>query len=525
MNKELIENLKEYFDNYEESVKMFDSGNRLKSKYPCYKSFYIIKDIIKKISENNELYLDMKHSNTEFTTSYSRKFEPTMAIYYNDNSKKCRKGDGIYVHIMYPNKELKEIKISIELGYIERFKDMDSTYIECINNIKELIPKEYREKFNSNNDKNIISQNINIKMINDFEKTILEMFEIYKIIIKRINEIEGKNYEERYNKFIELISKGKCKVVDINKKNISYNTIYYGIPGSGKSYYIKNKLLKELQIKEYERVTFYPEYTYSDFIGTYKITSDKENPIKPEAGPFTRMLIKALKDDDNNNYALVIEELNRGNAEAIFGDIFQLLDRENGESEYHINNDFIKECMQKEKIIKEEIKIPKNLYIIATINTSDQNVFSLDTAFGRRWNYERIDDNFSIEYDEEKYSEKYIKGFINIKWNDFRTSINEAILKPENNIWNREDKQLGLFYISKDQLYTKEQEQDIEDEEEERKKFVYKVIRYLWFDVFKNEEEKLINALNNTNLIENELKTCHSFDELAKQIIELGEIR
>ena len=156
MNKELIENLKEYFDNYEESVKMFDSGNRLKSKYPCYKSFYIIKDIIKKISENNELYLDMKHSNTEFTTSYSRKFEPTMAIYYNDNSKKCRKGDGIYVHIMYPNKELKEIKISIELGYIERFKDMDSTYIECINNIKELIPKEYREKFNSNNDKNII---------------------------------------------------------------------------------------------------------------------------------------------------------------------------------------------------------------------------------------------------------------------------------------------------------------------------------------------------------------------------------
>lgn len=524
MNNELIKNLKEYFDNYEESVKIFDSGNKERKRYPCYNSFYAIKNIIKKLSENNELYLDMKHSNTEFTTNFSMKLEPTMAIYYNDNSKICYKGDGIYVYIMYPNKELREINISIELGYRDRFKNMDNTYIECINNIKKLIPKEYIKKFNTGNLRNIISQNINIKMINDFEKIILEMFKIYKIIIKRINEIDGKNYEERYNKFIELISKGECKVVDIYEKDISYNTIYYGIPGSGKSYYIKNKLLEELQIKEYERVTFYPEYTYSDFIGTYKITSDKENPIKPEAGPFTRMLIKALKDEDNNNYALVIEELNRGNAEAIFGDIFQLLDRENGESEYHINNDFIKECMQKEKIKREEIKIPKNLYIIATINTSDQNVFSLDTAFGRRWNYERIDDAFSIEHDEEKYSEKYIKGFANIKWNDFRTSINETILKPENNIWNREDKQLGLFYISKDQLYTKEQKQDKEGYEKKRKEFVYKIIRYLWFDVFKNEEEKLINALNNTNLIEKEIKICYSFDELAKQIIELDEI-
>ena len=129
----------------------------------------------------------------------------------------------------------------------------------------------------------------------------------------------------------------------------------------------------------------------------------------------------------------------------------------------------------------------------------------------------RIDDYFSIEYDKEKYSEKYIKGFSNIKWNDFRTSIKEAILDPENNIWNKEDKQLGLFYISKNQL--RAEKQNTEDEEEERRKFVYKVIRYLWFDVFKNEEEKLINVLNSTNLTEEELKLCYSFDELARQII------
>ena len=282
-------------------------------------------------------------------------------------------------------------------------------------------------------------------------------------------------------------------------------------------------MLKELKIEEYERIIFYPEYTYSDFVGTYKITSDKENPIKPVAGPFTRMLIKALKNE-SNNYALIIEEMNRGNAEAIFGDVFQLLDRKNGESEYNINNDFIKECMRQEEIKQEEIKIPKNLFLIATINTSDQNVFNLDTAFGRRWNYIRIDDDFSIEHDEEEYSKKYIKGFINVKWNDFRTSINKAILDPENNIWNREDKQLGLFYISKEQLYSEKENLDIdeEDEIEERKKFVYKVIRYLWFDVFRSEEEKLINVLNKNNLIK-ELKLCLSFDELAKQIIRLGE--
>ena len=520
MNDELIENLKEYFNSYEESIKMFDSGDKNWAGYPSKRFFYKIKGIIKEISKNNDLYLDTNHSSTEFLKMYSTKYEPTMVIYYSDNLIKFQKDDGIYVYIMYPNKKLKEIIISIELGYKKRFKNNDDTYEECIKNIKDLIPKEYKEKFNTKNTRNIISKDININEINNFEKILLEMFEIYKNIIKKINETAGKNYEEKYNNFINVISNGKCNDIKIPEKSNSYNTIYYGIPGSGKSYYIKNELLKELKIEEYERIIFYPEYTYSDFVGTYKITSDKENPIKPVAGPFTRMLIKALQDE-SNNYALIIEEMNRGNAEAIFGDVFQLLDRKNGESEYNINNDFIKECMRQEEIKQEEIKIPKNLFLIATINTSDQNVFNLDTAFGRRWNYIRIDDDFSIEHDEEEYSEKYIKGFINVKWNDFRTSINKAILDPENNIWNREDKQLGLFYISEEQLYSEKENLDIdeEDEIEERKRFVYKVIRYLWFDVFRNEEEKLIDALSDIKLIK-EKKLCHSFDELAKQLIE-----
>ena len=344
---ELIKNLKNYFDNYEKSVKMFNDGNKKRSEYPCYQPFYNIKPIIKEISANNDLYLNS--TCTEFTTNQSKKFEPTMAIYYNDDSKVCQKGDGIYVYIMYPNTNLREINISIELGYKDRFNTKDNTYIECIKNIRKLIPEEYKKNYNINND-NIISKTINQDMIENFTENLLDIFKIYKFIIEKINKLDGKNYNEKYNNFIESIAKVK--------NDISYNIIYYGIPGSGKSYYIKNELLNELQIKEYERVTFYPEYTYSDFIGTYKVTSNKENPIIPEAGPFTRILTKALKDE-NNNYALVIEELNRGNAEAIFGDIFQLLDRENGESEYHINNDFISECMQKEKINNKEIKIPR----------------------------------------------------------------------------------------------------------------------------------------------------------------------
>lgn len=518
MNNELIENLKELFNTYEEAIMELKSSKQVVGT-KWHKAF---KNIRSTITEK----LNLK-SNCTYATR-NQKFNPTMMFY--DKSESSSKKDGIYIYIIYPNRELKEIMISIELGYKRRFEGNDDIYEESIKNIKRLIHKnlnnrEYKENFSTENSRNIISVKINKNEIDDFEKILLEIFDIYKVIIAKINEESGKNYEEKYNEFIKEISNGKSNVTNLHENNISYNTIYYGIPGSGKSYYIKNELLKELKIEEYERTIFYPEYTYSDFVGTYKITSNKENSIKPVAGPFTRMLIKALKNE-NKNYALIIEEMNRGNAEAIFGDIFQLLDRENGGSEYNINNDFIKECMQQEGIQK-EIKIPRNLFLIATINTSDQNVFNLDTAFGRRWNYVRIDDGFSLDHDEEEYSEKYIKGFINVKWNDFRTNINEAIIDPENNIWNREDKQLGLFYISKDLLYSKEQEkkEDIDDEQEEREKFVYNVIRYLWFDVFKNEEEKLINALNKrTNLIEGELKLCHSFDELAKQIINLGDI-
>ena len=132
MNKELIKNLNEYFDTYKESIRMLESGNKKRSTYPSYGPFYRIKDIVKEIATKNGLYLDTNHSSTEFTTRDSRKYSPKMSIYYNDNSKKFSNGDGVYVYIMYPNKDSKEIIISIELGHKQRFSNKEVIYKNCI---------------------------------------------------------------------------------------------------------------------------------------------------------------------------------------------------------------------------------------------------------------------------------------------------------------------------------------------------------------------------------------------------------
>jgi 5-methylcytosine-specific restriction endonuclease McrBC GTP-binding regulatory subunit McrB len=168
-----------------------------------------------------------------------------------------------------------------------------------------------------------------------------------------------------------------------------FNKIIYGIPGSGKSYYIKKNIAIANKIKpeNQTRIVFYPEYTYSDFIGAIRpITNTKEtndNKIYDfVAGPFIKLLKKAI-DNSNENYLFIIEEINRGDAPAIFGEFFQLLDRDdNGVSEYPITNSDLSNYIYNNE--NKNVYIPKNLFIIATMNTNDQNIFVLDTAFKRR---------------------------------------------------------------------------------------------------------------------------------------------
>ena len=210
-----------------------------------------------------------------------------------------------------------------------------------------------------------------------------------------------------------------------NSRNIlefPYNLVVFGAPGTGKSHYLDDKRGKkkkdvigdsdsdESYFARCERVTFYPTYSYTQFVGTYKPVLDdkKEISYKFVPGPFLRLLSEALKNPESN-YLLIIEEINRANAAAVFGDMFQLLDRmSDGLSEYGISlAEDIKKWLKDDAKVQpiavgaddkdkevawngDMLRLPKNFYIWATMNSADQGVFPLDTAFKRRWEFEYI---------------------------------------------------------------------------------------------------------------------------------------
>lgn len=251
------------------------------------------------------------------------------------------------------------------------------------------------------------------------------------------------------------------------------NELYYGVPGSGKSYKIDNIV----ENSEYERVVFHPDYTYSDFVGQImprlKRNADGTEKLTYEfvPGPFTKALKAAVKNKDSMHY-LVIEEINRGNAPAIFGDVFQLLDRnEDGSGKYHITNfDIGREVYDGNE--NAPISIPSNLSILATMNTSDQNVFTLDTAFQRRWNMKYIENNVA----EAEHADEKIE-YSDVTWGGFASAVNEEILEYNAELSSSEDKQLGAYFVTRAELASD--------------KFPEKALKYLWDDAFKLEREKI----------------------------------
>ena len=285
---------------------------------------------------------------------------------------------------------------------------------------------------------------------------------------------------------------------------LQQNVIFYGVPGCGKSYFIKN-LLKvkdddgktiDMPLSYYKRILFHPEYTYSDFVGQLRpVAKDGNITYQFFPGPFTEILRDAYADQEHT-YFLIIEEINRGNAPAIFGDLFQLLDRKDGVSEYSIYNkdiiDSFKESKKEresekdengamaqavEAITRDGIKIPKNLTIFATMNTCDQNVFTLDTAFKRRWRMSRIPNDFKNV--PITWGIKFPNG--TISWKDFAEAVNDAILNNCNDGTEAEDKQLGAFFVQAD---------DCADAE----RFAQKVLMYLWDDVAKYDKSQLFDT-------------------------------
>lgn len=270
-------------------------------------------------------------------------------------------------------------------------------------------------------------------------------------------------------------SKHNCSSVGINK-------IFYGTPGCGKSYYVENTVLSQEGINKnfVYRTTFYQDYTNTDFVGQIRPKINNQGNVTYEfnPGPFTLALKNAF-ENPNENVALIIEELNRGNVPNIFGDIFQLLDRQkNGTSRYRITNVNIQDYLKNKSSYKKDyIEIPKNLFIFATMNTSDQNVFTLDTAFKRRWKFKKIDNIF---LKEDKIGNKYVPGLKNINWEKFVKTINKHIIKHATSL-SAENKQLGKYFVDEDLLMNDENDENDEKLEE----FAYKVFEYLWTDVTK----------------------------------------
>lgn len=352
----------------------------------------------------------------------------------------------------------------------------------------------------------------------DFDDAI-EFDEIVKKLEKRREWLDinakGKNQYSTtvgwYQRFLNaknLFSK-KGNPISFEKitKNLPLQQIFYGAPGTGKSNTIKREV--EDQGRIHFRTTFHPDSDYSTFVGCYKPTmklvkktvviGQDEKEVKPlptgtdsveqisyqfVPQAFTKAYCEAWNnynpEGESKPVFLIIEEINRGNCAQIFGDIFQLLDRgDDGKSEYPIDADedlkkFLLNAtkedgtpwlVNKDGIENGQLCLPPNLHIWATMNTSDQSLFPIDSAFKRRWDWKYVpirncpDKNWKIKIGEKEYD-----------WWTFLQAINKSIFE----LTKSEDKKLGFFFC-------KAQNGIISAET-----FIGKVFFYLWNDVFKD---------------------------------------
>ncbi|GAA7131423.1 hypothetical protein HpCHN52_00990 [Helicobacter pylori] len=292
------------------------------------------------------------------------------------------------------------------------------------------------------------------------------------------------------NRHLLVFSENETKSLSDNKIDESVridggkNIILYGVPGSGKSYTLQRDYCNDNSVVE--KIVFHPDYSYSDFVGQIMPSIDDSGIVsyKFNPGPFTNILKKAYHNPQTK-HVLVIDEINRGNAPAIFGEIFQLLDRlkhdkngfKKGSSEYAINNMDIANIVHSDK--NASIRIPSNLWIIATMNTSDQNVFTLDTAFQRRFSMQLIENSFE-NVDDDFKNMKILDT--DITWQKFCTTINEKIAQNNEGLSSMEDKRFGVYFVNIDDLKSKEN-------------FAHKVIKYLWDDVFKFDRNIIFDTI------------------------------
>lgn len=370
------------------------------------------------------------------------------------------------------------------------------------------------------------------------------------------------NYMKSYETFKELLCEGidlYCLEED-EQLDLSYDfkvlkkskvkmiksplqIIKFGPPGTGKSHSvietIKSHSCQEKTSRNDANIittVFHPDYSYGDFTAKLMPVTEKDKvTYQIHAGPLAKALAKAFFDPTLHVY-LVVEEINRGNTAAIFGDVFQLLDRDDvGQSEYPITIQqlFYKAIEQEYLLLKSEnkeqtasdgngskedteslktefaekfknhnLRLPCNLSIIATMNTSDESVFYMDSAFKRRWHFEYIDvDSDSKTYEKVVNNQKnkhplhsQITAKIKIEggeceWDKFRQALNAFIKEHSNSIRRIEDKLIGLWFIkAKNREISKAEVQN-------------KLMHYLWDNVFARDKKPLLDILNKESIV------------------------
>ncbi|QYJ78845.1 McrB family protein [Shewanella acanthi] len=264
-------------------------------------------------------------------------------------------------------------------------------------------------------------------------------------------------------------------------KNTAVNKIIYGAPGTGKSYSLKNAISEEKLI----RTVFHPDTLYSDFVGSLKpMMHGSTVGYEFRPGPFTEAIIRAV-NEPTESFSLVIEELNRASAAAVFGEIFQLLDRnKSGHSEYMIDisdpdfRDYLNLKTNQFFSHGQKLFIPSNLSLLATMNSSDQAVKPLDTAFKRRWSFEYIQIDYS-KATPGQLSVPFASGIATIEWAKFAEIINQRL----QNLGVPEDRLLGHRFLSDQELSTPETAAN---------SLCGKLFVYLWDDVLRHGRRDVI---------------------------------
>lgn len=361
---------------------------------------------------------------------------------------------------------------------------------------------------------------------------------VWKLTRKGLQtEIENFDVQKLLKSIPDKLKESKTKMKTYQQK------ILFGSPGTGKSHKIDKQIIPDdLNIFNPENViktVFHPEYTYGDFVGKLvPITRKGSVEYNFYEGHFLKALSQAYKNiiaahektEEIENVALVIDEINRGNSAAIFGTTFQLLDREpDGWSSYEVSvneitfNRLLELCeLEPHSKVKNQtvtykfgdeeipattlqqilscdfknrtIKIPPNLSILASMNTSDSSIYYMDSAFKRRWEWEFIDvDSNTVFADGVAFENRD-------EWINFVSKLNAFIKSNHKSIRGIEDKQIGHFFITDDVI----QKSSIQN----------KLMFFLWDSVFNRDKKPLVTLLFGDNK-ENELIT---FGDFAKKV-------